>query len=301
MPEKNVLIQLTDSFSSRDPYKPTESTLDKWYSFYFNKWFKAAPTLMMWDYWNLGGATYSNPPRVDTVFDAIQPDIRFFHRNKVRAMFYEASIDGHSPQVFMLLNFFVASHLMVDVNADVEKLADQYIKGYFGPAAPLMKKYFLAILEGVRKDPQKANTCVVGHWRFLTPEFMLKLYKDYHAEIAKLPKDSRFAKRIRHELCSPIWYTLANWASYEKIFTSAGISRAQLIKECRTYANEFILRYGAKNPKRQIKFFNTRFEPITLIIPRPEKFKDVPSHNFRMITYRNFSQKRNLGTSTEIP
>ena len=35
MPEKNVLIQLTDSFSSRDPYKPTESTLDKWYSFYF--------------------------------------------------------------------------------------------------------------------------------------------------------------------------------------------------------------------------------------------------------------------------
>ena len=297
MPEKNVLIQLTDSFSSRDPYKPTESTLDKWYSFYFNEWFKAAPTLMMWDYWNLGGATYSNPPRVDTVFDAIQPDIRFFHRNKVRAMFYEASMDGSSPQVFMLLNYFVTSHLMVDVNADVEKLADQYIKGYFGPAAKVMKKYFLAIREGVRKDPQKANTCVVGHWRFLTPEFMLNLYKDYHAEIAKLPENSRFAKRIRHELCSPVWYTLANWASYEKIFTSAGISRAQLIKECRTYANEFILRYGAKNPERMVKYFETRFEPITLTIPRPEKFKDVPGHNFRMITYRNFSQKRNLGTT----
>ena len=297
MPEKNVLIQLTDSFSSRDPYKTTESRLDKKYAFYLYEWFKAAPKLMMWDYWNLGGNTYSNPPRVDTVFDAIQPDIKFFHRNKVRAMFYEASMDGNSPQVFMLLNYFVTSHLMVDVNADAEKLADLFIKGYFGPAAPLMKKYFLAIREGVRKDPQIANTCVVGHWRYLTPDFMLKLYKDYHAEIAKLPADSRYAKRIRHELCSPVWYTLANWASYEKTFNAAGITRDKLIAECRKYANEFIVRYGAKKPQKQIKYFNMRFEPITLIIPRPEKFKDVPKHNFRMITYRNFSQKRNLGTS----
>ena len=297
MPEKNVLIQLADSFASRDPFRANESTLDKWFTHYYKEWFKAAPMLMIWDYWNLGGATYFNPPRVETVFDAIQPDIRFFHRNKARAMFYEASMDGNSPQNFMLLNYYVASQLMIDVNADVEKLADQYIKGYFGPAAPTMKKYFMAIREGVRNHPQKANTCVVAHWNYLTPEFMLKMYQELHGEIAGLPADSRFAKRIRHELVSPIWYTLANWVSYEKAFSSAGITKDKLIGECRKYANEFIVRYGSDDPKKQIKYFESRFEPITLNIPRPEKFKDVPAKDFRMITYRNFSSKLSLGAS----
>ena len=123
------------------------------------------------------------------------------------------------------------------------------------------------------------------------------MYQELHAEIAKLPADSRFAKRIRHELISPIWYTLANWASYEKAFTDAGITKDKLIAQCRKYANEFIVRYGAENPKKQIKYFESRFEPITLNIPRPEKFKDVPAKDFRMITYRNFSSKLSLGAS----
>ena len=70
-----------------------------------------------------------------------------------------------------------------------------------------------------------------------------------------------------------------------------------MIAQCKKYANEFILRYGSKNPKRLVNYFNARFEPITLVIPRPEKFKSVPKNNFRMITYRNFSSKRSLGAS----
>ena len=289
LPEKNVLIQIDDDFSRRSPFYPTESTLNSWYKKYYSSWKKSAKLLMMWDYWNLGGRSYFNPPRMETVFDTIKPDFKFFLKNKVRAMFIEASLDGNSPQNFMLLNYFAASRLMVNPDADAEKLADTFFKGYFGPAAKMMKNYFDIIRAGIKKQKQVNSTsCGAGHWNYLTPEFMLKFYLDVHKAEKSLPEKSRYAARLRYELITPVWYVLANWQSYEKVFTAAGISRNALLKECRSLSREYTRRLGGSSFKRTDDEFETRFQPVSLNLPRPEKFKDVPAQNFKMISYINF-------------
>ena len=292
MPAENVLIQLTDRFTVSDPFKPLESQSTEMMK-YFDEWCATGTTMMIWDYWNIGG-TYFNPPRVETVFDALQPDMRFFKRNNFIAMFIEGEISHATPQNFMLLNYFVANRLMVDVNVDVEALADTFLDGYYGPAAPTMRKYFRLIREGVKNDPQKANTAVVGPWKFVTPEFVFAMRNDLLAEAAKLPADSKFAARVRQELITPLCYAFANWPSFSKAFVAAGIDRRQLLDECRRHSSEFTHRYECSKPDYGDKAFNDKMARFLVEIKLPEQLANIPEKDFRIINYTSFRGVANL-------
>ncbi|MBE6374333.1 MAG: DUF4838 domain-containing protein [Lentisphaerae bacterium] len=297
LPEKNVLMRIGTKFTVVSPFAPID--LDRYpdYKPFFNAWTKLMPQLQMWNYWNLGYKYYFNPPRVEVIFDAIQPDLKLFHANKIVCMFTESGMSPFSPQNFMMLSYYVANHLMVDLDADAEKLADQFLTGYYGPAAPTMKSWFTRIREGMKKYPQpKASSMSVGHWMYLTPEFMFEMYQDLHKAEKALPKDSRYAARVRYELITPIWYTLANWHNYGKIFLKAGLTKEALIKECRTLAREFIRRYPSKRPEKMDETFEQLFESATVTFARPEKFKNVPDRDYRLMTARNFRGVSILGS-----
>ena len=297
LPEKNVLMRIGTIFTVISPFAPID--LDRYpdYKKFFYAWTKLMPQLQMWNYWNLGYKYYFNPPRVEVIFDAIQPDLKLFHANKIVCMFTESGMCPFSPQNFMMLSYYVANHLMVDLDADAEKLADQFLSGYYGPAAPVMKSWFTRIREGMKKYPQpKASSMSVGHWMYLTPEFMFEMYQDLHKTEKALPKDSRYAARIRYELITPIWYTLANWHNYEKTFLKAGLTKEALIKECRALSREFIRRYPSKKPEKMDETFEQLFESATVTFARPEKFKDVPDQDYRLMTARNFRGVSILGS-----
>ncbi|MBQ7651349.1 MAG: DUF4838 domain-containing protein [Victivallales bacterium] len=292
MPAKNVLIQLTDRFTVSDPFKPLESQSSEMMD-YFAQWCSTGTPIMLWDYWNIGG-TYYNPPRIETVFNALQPDMRFFKRNNFIALFLEAEIDHAAPQNFMMLNYFVANRLMVDVDADVDALADTFIDGYYGPSASVMRKYFNVIREGVRKDPQKANTAVVGPWRFVTPKLVFDMRKEMLEAVAKLPADSKYAARVRAELVAPLCFAFANWPSFSKVFGEAGIDRKQLLEECRRLSGEYTHRYECKNPAYGDKAFNEKMGRFMIEMKIPERFANIPEKDFRMINYNSFRGLGNL-------
>ena len=158
------MIQLADAFSFSNPFHPLESSANKEQYKYFQDWIDSGANIMIWDYWNLRGI-YFDPPRIETVFNSIKPDLNFFHKNKMRSIFIQTEIDEIRPQNFMMLNFFVGSRLMVNRKADVEEAANTFIRNYYGPAHNVMAKYFKLIREGVAKDFQPANSATVGHWK----------------------------------------------------------------------------------------------------------------------------------------
>ena len=298
-PEKNVFVRVAHSFSSINPFYPydpaqTVGSRNEEKQRIFDMWVKAVDSLQMWDYWNLGN-NYFTPPRIETVFDAIQPDLKYFIKNKIVCIFYEASLDSASPQNFMMLNYFTAQHLMVNPDMDAEKLADDFLKAYYGPCYPVAKKYFNLIRKGVKESKQTSATSMsVGHWKYVTPEFLVNMYQDLHKAERALPANDRFAKRIRHEIITPIWYALANWHNYGKEFKKINITHEQLVKECRTLINEYMCRYGATDLKKILPKYQKRFERAVRIFPRPAKFKNVPEADFRMITGHSFRGVGNL-------
>ena len=292
MPAENVLIQLTDRFTVSDPFKPIESQESEMTE-YFDKWCATAKTMMVWDYWNIGG-TYFTPPRIETVFNAIQPDMRFFKKHKFIALFLEAEMAPATPQNFMQLNYFVANRLMVDVDVDVEALADTYLDGFYGPAAPVMRKYFRLIREGVKNDPQKATTAVVGPWQYVTPKFVFEMRKEMLGEVAKLPADSKYAARVRQELIAPLCFVFANWPSFSKVFGEAGLDRKMVLEECRRFSREFTHRVECQKPNYGEQAFNEKMGRFMNEIKRPERFANIPENDFRMINYSSFRGVGNL-------
>jgi len=294
-PEKNILFRLCDTFSTRDPFRPIEKVKDPEALAYFEEWtkFGTPHVKMLWDYWNLGGR-YFQPPRVETVFDAIKPDLLFFLRHGINALFIEAGKDAYSPQNFMMLNYFVAGQLMVDPDQDPEELAKLFIRNYYGARSfPVVYKYFKLIREGVARDPQKPSTSHVSEWQFCTPEFLLSLYRDFTAA-AKNAEDPRFARRIRSELITPIWRILVRWPDNEKTFTAAGISRKQLLSECRAYVKGHIRRFACEKPEKGDKLFEQKFQNVEFLPVLPERFKNIPSFNIRVATFANFHTDKSV-------
>ena len=292
-PEKGNLFYLADKFSKRDCFRPIEVVKDQEQLDYFDSWAPYGPNLMVWDYWNI----YFRPPRIETVFDSLLPDFRYFRKKNIAVLFIEAEIGHYCPQNFMMLNYYVASRLMVNFNYAPEKLADEFIRGYYGDAAaPVMRRYLDLIREGVKADPQKATSASANLWKFSTPPFMLSMYQDLTAA-AKAAAKPKYAARIHSELIAPIWCILYYWASCEKTFAQAGIGHAQLVDECRAYVKEYIRRYECAKPQKCEKEFEEAFLNVATLPVRPAKFKDVPDVDFRMKVATDFTCPKQLYVS----
>lgn len=296
MPEKNVLIQLADAFSFSNPFHPLESKANKEQYKYFQEWINSGANIMIWDYWNLSGI-YFDPPRIETVFNSIKPDLNFFHKNKMRSIFIQTEIDEIRPQNFLMLNFYVASRLLVDRKTDVEEAALVFIRNYYGPAHHVIAKYFKLIREGVAKDFQQANSATVGHWKYVTNDFLFNMYNDLTTAAKALPADSKYAKRLHRELIVPLWSILISWDSCKPYFAKKDITKEQLIKELTQYTREYNRSFDNKYPQYSDKIFEEKISPLKLNIKRPEKFKNVPEKNFKMITWRNFNEVGSMGAS----
>jgi len=295
IPEKNILFRLFDNFGTHDPFRPIEKVRDPEVISYFEGWtkFGTSHVKMCWDYWNLGGP-YFTPPRVESVFDAIQPDMKYFLRHGVNALFIEASLDAYKPQNFMMLNYYVAGKLFVDPDRDAEELARGFMRGYYGEEAwPTLYKYFKLIREGVAKDPQKPSSSRVAEWQYATPEFLLSLYRDFKAASAR-SKEPKHKQRINSELITPVWAVLVRWPNFEKKFTDAGISRKQLVDECRRYVKAHIRRFACEKPEKGDAMFEKEFQNVEFAPVLPEQFKNIPSYNIRVASFANFHTDKSV-------
>ena len=300
IPLDNILIWVSDNFTKSDCFRPLTHPVNAEEKKTLSLKYKDGKKFMIWDYWNLGGKNYFNPPRVETNFDAIHADLRYFHGIGAQDMFIESSLDPYSPQIFMPLCYFVAAQLMMNLDADSEKLADTYITYYYGPAADVMRGWFREIRDGVAKDPAKHVSSGGGaQWQYCTPEFLYNSYSMLKKAMASLPEDSIYRRRLGYDLDTVLWSTLATKYVNEPCFRKNGVDFDALYDECRVLARSFVNRYGGSEKRLATKLaaFESYFNGITMQIPVPEKFKDVPKDKIRFLAYPNFKSKSTYGVT----
>ncbi len=294
LPADNVIIQLADKFTVSDPYRPLNDPLNADRIAYFKEWSAKASHLAVWDYGNLG-MSYYNPPRPDTIYNALQSDLRFFRDLNIKSVFLECEQCFYAPQSFIYLTYFTAAQLMMDPEKDVDRLAEVYCKYYFGPAAEEMLGLFNQIRAGMKKQRTRQNTAMVSHWEYLTPEFMCSTYVRMKKLAGSLPENSVYRQRVNAERINFIWYAVAQREFYRKAFKAKNIDIDDLVAECRTLAKAYIRKIPLGNYKKQDALFEEKFKTAALNLPRPEKFKEVPNERFRMISYLDFRSQPRLG------
>ena len=284
LPEPNVLIQLCDKYSISDPFHPLSHPFNTDRLAYFEAWRGKAGRIMVWDYWNI-----SREPHPDTVFDALQSDLRYFRDLKATDLFIEAARNPDTPQSFIDLCYFTASQLMMDPDKDPEKLADIYFQYYFGPVAAPMRELFEEIRKGVMQQPSRQTSGVTTHWCYLTPEFMVRHYVGLKKLAESFPEGNIYRKRINAERLPFLWYTLVHRESYRKAFKEQGIDVDSLIPEWRALVDEHVRRFPSRKPYARSNFQNALMQ-VDPGVPRPEKFKSVPAEDFRLAVWSCFRE-----------
>lgn len=278
-PAKNIMIQYCDLFSSGDSYRPLTSKFNSASLKYLKGWAETGARLMVWDYWNMAG----QPPKPETVIDTLQPDLQLFKENNVECLFIEAEREHYCAQNFIDLNYFLVSQLMNDPYQDVEKLIDLYLDGYYGDGAKTAKEYLNALREGVRVHPNIQISIRTEHWSFFTAKFARDWYLKLTSAQKALPEP--YSTRVLYEKLPLMWAVCSSPLSYQQIFADAGISLDDLEKECYSTAKAQLHRYGWPYTKRHDARLDKAWETVSVKIPVPELFKDVPPERLRLLGY----------------
>ena len=284
---ENVLLQMTDLFVTGDCFKPLSHPFNAHCKKMFDESAKQKCLRSVWDYWNM--SYYCDPPRMEVIFDTIAPDLRYLKSRGVSGLFIEGTVHEFKPQNFMDLEYFVASQLMLNLNQDPEQLADIFLKGYYGAAAPEMKKLFNQLREGVRKYPELQPGMRTKLWDYMTPEWLWNTWTLLEKAAAKVPAGSRYQRRVQDESLCLLWLLLEERGAYLKYFNEKGMSREKIFDLCKERSLNHLKRYDAKNLMTANAYVKTQYHCEAELnglnltpLPVPPKFADVEPLNRRV-------------------
>ncbi|MFC2125218.1 DUF4838 domain-containing protein [Bacteroidota bacterium] len=209
-PRENVNIMLCSIEVPRDePIDQDSSSVD--FMLDVEDWGKISDDIIVWDYVIQFPNLISPFPNLHV----LQPNLQFFARNGVTAMFEQGNREVGGE--FAELRTYMISKLMWDPDLDVEALMNDFLKGYYGNAWQPIRQYIddmtSAMLESgeplrIFGSPVQASTS------YLTPE-LLDSYEALFDEAELLAKDSaELLERIRVARL-PVSYAVLEQAKYE--------------------------------------------------------------------------------------
>jgi hypothetical protein len=144
-PRHNVLICLCDiecDFSVPLSHKTNREFMGE-----FTKWSKSTKNLFIWDY----VANFRNLLIPHPNMQVIAPNIRLFAKLGVTGVFEQG--DGYNTSAALApLRTWVLAHLLWDPSLDETKLTSEFLHGYYGKAAPYIKKYMVIMENAVKRE-----------------------------------------------------------------------------------------------------------------------------------------------------
>jgi len=134
-PRPNVVVRLCSiecSFSQPLGSGPQNEAFRK----DIEAWSALAPNLYIWNY----VTNFANYLLPHPNLRSLAPDIRFFVDHHAIGLFEQGDA-GSSCGDFVELRAWLLAHLMWDPSLDERKLIDEFLAGYYGPAAPSLRAY----------------------------------------------------------------------------------------------------------------------------------------------------------------
>ena len=120
-------------------------------------------------------------------FDALQPNLKLYVDNGVRGVFYQTNATGAMKEQ---RNYLLAK-CMWDLDTDTRTVRDEFLEGYYGPAAPLLREYQELIHKKTRDDNIHIYIWTQPTEAYLTPEILSRaeeLFDEAERRVAGQPE-----------------------------------------------------------------------------------------------------------------
>jgi len=214
-PRHNVIVQLCSiecSFS-----KPLEDERNKAFRDDIVGWSKICDRLYIWDY-TTNFRHYVMPHPNLRVLGA---NVKFFVDHNVKGIFEQGAYQSYGSEMAEL-RAWVLAKLLWNPSLDGQKLIDEFIEGYYGPAAPQMKAYLNVTHDAVEASGDWLG-CFSEHTaKFLSFETLGKGWAHLAAAEAAVQNDANLLLRVQVAQL-PVMYTfMMRWNEMREKAAAAG-------------------------------------------------------------------------------
>jgi len=204
-------------------------------------WSKICNRLYIWDY----VINYANSIMPFPNLYVLQPNIEFFVRNGVKGIYEEACYFTKGAEFAELRSYILAKTLW-DPSYDTDKAIDEFLEGYYGKAAPWIRRYIDLIHRRALEAGEHIRIFSPPTLKYLTPELLDEASALFDRAEGAVGNDYVVLRRVRVARL-PILYTrimlaakprndadrlgrdeaLALIDRFEKIARAAGVTRVR--------------------------------------------------------------------------
>ena len=224
-PRANVVVVFT-GWGKRDFARAAADDANAYFRSTLERWAGIAPRLWVWDYTFSVGAedmglpfpTYLNYAR----------DLRLYRSLGVSGMIVQVAnpITGDMRD----LNVWLLTKLMEDPERDERALREEFVRGFYGRAAPAIRRYLSRLERATREPPVLGAQTSVSAYVFLDAGFLEAAQADFDEAERASAGDPVTLRRVRHARVALDYATLLRWHDVvaARAFAKSGRARAPL-------------------------------------------------------------------------
>lgn len=286
-PGANVLIRLAPI--EADFGQPMDSERNAAIRDNLLGWAKIAPQLFVWNYvTNFKSTIFPHPN-----WAGLGSDLRFFASHNVKGVFEQGDNYTNGVGDFVQLRTWLIGKLMWNPSLDQTKLTDEFLQGYYGPAAPHLKEYLKLVQDSFLSKNIKLSTYNTN-FSFMTLDVVNQSYRLFEQAAEAVKHDATLSNRVRRERLALDIATLYRYkiltqeAKLENITFLGPNNPEEAVKEFISTAKSFGLRKWSENGSfaEQIPFLEDIFKPAS---PLPDFAQAFPAEDVIDIQERTFT------------
>jgi hypothetical protein len=208
-PRANVIIRLCSI--EADFSKPLDSDANAAFRDDLLGWKAIAPRLYVWDYiTNFSNSIWPHPN-----LRVLAPNLRFFAANNVVGIFEQGDAYSNGTGDFPQLRAWLIGKLMWNPGQDEKKLIDEFLRGYYGAAAPHLKAYLDLMQDSFARSGQRLSTFHNNH-SWLTLDVMNEATRHFRAAEDAVRGDEVLTRRVRRARLPLDHVWIVRYATYTR-------------------------------------------------------------------------------------
>jgi len=157
-------------------------------------WAAIAPHLFVWNYvTNFHYGMLPHPNRKH-----LADDLRFFATHNVKGIFEQGDNFTNNVGDFVFLRAWLLGQLMWNPQLDQDQLTDEFLRGYYGAAAPHLKEY-LNVIQNSFDAQNRTLSTFNSDFSFLTLDVMNQATQCFARALDAVKGDATLTRRILRE------------------------------------------------------------------------------------------------------
>ncbi len=193
MPRDNVAIRYCTI--EAHSLQPLESPQNAALTQEMLQWTKVAKQLLVWNYVTDFAKYYLPHPNLH----CLQQDTQFFRSCNVIHLFQQGAYNGLGSAADLAdLRIYLISRLLWNPDEDPQKLIDEFLKNYYGPAEPYVRDYVETITRLALQHPDAKDDCFTRNTSdWLSDQELAALWKRLFDGVKALKDDPVYGLRMK--------------------------------------------------------------------------------------------------------